>query len=653
MKQGGKIMASVYMYTRVSTELQSDNFSLPAQRQTIKQYADYMGYKIIREYCDNGKSGKNAQNRPQFMQMMEDIENGTDKIKYVIVFKLSRFGRNAADTLFYLQLMQDYGVNLISVNDSINSGIATGKIMISVLSAMCELERENILEQTQYGRRQKARSGGWNGGAAPFAYRLINGELKIHEDEARIVRDIFDIYNSSTLGIPYVAKEINLRYKKEKKRADSTEKYSRKFVQDILENPVYTGSIAYGRRTSAKIEGKRNEYHVIKQKDASKIIIAKGQHEAIIDTETWDKAQAKRIAQSGVKEKLDPDHHYIFSTLVKCPGCGGTMYGRPNGKKFKKDGSMYPISYSYVCRSSSGQTGHVCTHKTQYGERKLEDEIKAIIIGLVNNDNFGNLIHTKLSEGLDVDKLRQDIAADKKELRRLRAAQERTEALILDIDYADPKAERQEQSLQRRLDAIFDQMQAAEERIEHAQERIENAEQKDNAKASIYDFLEHFQDYYDDMEDIDKKALLCAIIESIELYPKTKQSGQWIKAVYFNFPLMYHGEEIVSLHFSPNESHVESIVVLGGKKDSIKIKVDTEALESSGKTATNNDIKAYISDKYGFNVTSAYIGQVKAKLGIRQHENYRPAAEGGRKPCICPKPKEDAIIDALRHFNFI
>lgn len=646
-------MDNVYMYTRVSTELQSDNFSLPAQRQTIKHYAELMGYKIVREYCDNGKSGKNAINRPQFMQMMEDIENGTDKVKYVIVFKLSRFGRNAADTLFYLQLMQDYGVNLISVNDSINSGIATGKIMISILSAMAELERENILEQTMEGRRQKARCGAWNGGRAGFGYELINGELKINEDEARIVRDIFNIYISSPLGIPHVAKELNLRYKKEKKRADSTEKFSRKFVQDIIENPIYVGQIAYGRRTSAKIEGKRNEYHVIQQKDASKIIIAKGQHEAIIDAETWDKAQAKRLAQSGVKEKLDPNHHYIFSTLVKCPGCGGTMYGRPNGKKLKKDGTLYPISYSYVCRSSSGQTGHVCTHKTQYGERKLEDEIKAIIIGLVNNENFSNLLNAKVSEGLDVDKLKQDIEDNKKELRRLEAAQERTEGLLLDLDYTDKSAERREQSLQRRLDSIFEQITDTEERIKYAQERIEHAEQKDNAKASIYDFLEHFQDYYDDMEDIDKKALLCAIIESIELYPKTKQSGQWIKAVYFNFPLMYHGEEIVSLHFSPSERHVESIVVLGGKKDSIKIKVDTEALESSGKTATNDDIKAYIKDKYGFNITSAYIGQVKAKLGIRQHENYRPAAEGGRKPCVCPKPKEDAILDALKHFNFI
>lgn len=646
-------MESVYIYTRVSTELQTDNFSLPAQRQTIKQYADFKGYKIVREYCDKGKSGKNAVNRPQFMQMMEDIEEGTDKVKYVIVFKLSRFGRNAADTLNYLQFMQDYGVNLISVTDNIDSSVATGKIMISVLSAMAELERENILEQTMSGRRQKATDGRWNGGKAGFGYELINGELKINEDEARIVRDIFNIYISSPLGIPNVAKEINLRYKKEKKRADSTEKFSRKFVQDILENPIYAGQIAYGRRTSAKIEGKRNEYHVIKQKDASKIIIAKGQHEAIIDAETWDKAQAKRIAQSGVKEKLDPSHHYIFSTLVKCPGCSGTMYGRPNGKKYKKDGSLYPISYSYVCRSSSGQTGHVCTHKTQYGERKLEQEVKAIIVGLINNDNFSNLLTRTLSEGLDVDKLRQDIDSDKKELRRLEAAQERTEALLLDIDYTDAHAERREQSLQRRLDAIFDQMQEAEKRIAYAQERIDNAEQKDNAKTSICEFLEHFQDFYDDMEDVDRKAILCAIIESIELYPKNKQSGQWIKAIHFNFPLLYQGEEIVSLHFSPNERHVETIVVLGGEKDRLKISVRTDELESSGRTATNDDIKAYIKDKYGFNITSAYIGQVKAKLGIRQHENYRVGKPDGRKPSVCPKPKEDAILDALKHFNFI
>ncbi len=332
------------------------------------------------------------------------------------------------------------------------------------------------------------------------------------------------------------------------------------------------------------------------------------------------------------------------------------MYGRPNGKKYKKDGSMYPISYSYVCRSSSGQTGHVCTHKTQYGERKLEDEIKAIIIGLVNNENFGNLMHTKLSEGLDVDKLKQDIENSKKELRRLEAAQERTEAFILAIDYTDPKAERQEQSLQRRLDAIFEQMQETEDRIKHALERIENAEHKNNAKQSIYEFLEHFQDYYDELEDIDKKAILCAIIESIELYPKTKQSGQWIKSVYFNFPMVYNGEEIISLSFSPSERHEESIVCLSRKEvsDYLRISVNTEDLETdAGRIYSNDDIKQYIEEKYGFKVHSAYIGQVREKLGIREHENYNDSHTSSRKPCVCPEEKEAAIMEALKHFGFI
>lgn len=226
---------------------------------------------------------------------------------------------------------------------------------------------------------------------------------------------------------------------------------------------------------------------------------------------------------------------------------------------------MYPISYSYVCRSSSGETGHICTYKTQYGERKLEDEIKAIIINLVNNQNFSNLIHAKLSEGLDTDKLLQDREDNLRELRRLEAAQSRTEALLTDLDYTDKQAERREQSLQRRLDAIFDQIAATEERLGYITERLENAQHQKQAQESIIEFLEHFQDYYDIMEDIDKKALLCALIDSIELHTKTKQSGQWIKTVNFAFPMLYHGEEIVSLTFSPSESHVESIVCLTRK----------------------------------------------------------------------------------------
>ncbi len=68
-------------------------------------------------------------------------------------------------------------MNLICVEDGIDSSKEAGKLMISVLSAVAEIERENILVQTMEGRRQKAREGRWNGGFAPYGYELVNGNF--------------------------------------------------------------------------------------------------------------------------------------------------------------------------------------------------------------------------------------------------------------------------------------------------------------------------------------------------------------------------------------------------------------------------------------------------------------------------------------------
>lgn len=144
-----------YIYTRVSTSMQVEVYSLDAQKDKLRKYADYQEMSIVGEYSDEGKSGKSVEGRPQFKQMLADIESGKDNVDYVLVFKLSRFGRNAADVLSSLQKMQDYGVNLICVEGGIDSSKDAGKLMISVLSAVAEIERENILVQTMEGRRQK------------------------------------------------------------------------------------------------------------------------------------------------------------------------------------------------------------------------------------------------------------------------------------------------------------------------------------------------------------------------------------------------------------------------------------------------------------------------------------------------------------------
>ena len=106
----------------------------------------------------------------------------------------------------------------------------------------------------------------------------------------------------------------------------------------------------------------------------------------------------------------------------------------------------------------------------------------------------------------------------------------------------------------------------------------------------------------------------------------------------------------------PRTVHVESIVCLSRKEvsDYLRISVNTEDLETdAGRIYSNDDIKQYIEDKYGFKVHSAYIGQVREKLGIREHENYNDSHTSPRKPCVCPEEKEAAIMEALKHFGFI
>ena len=130
-----------FLYVRVSTKMQVENGeSIEAQLYDLCDYAKRNNLRILHEYIDDGYSGKNITGRPHFQEMMEEIKSGV-RVDYVLVFKLSRFGRNAADALSSLQLMQDYGTNLVCVKDGINSEAQMGKMMIAFMSAFAEMER--------------------------------------------------------------------------------------------------------------------------------------------------------------------------------------------------------------------------------------------------------------------------------------------------------------------------------------------------------------------------------------------------------------------------------------------------------------------------------------------------------------------------------
>ena len=118
------------------------------------------------------------------------------------------------------------------------------------------------------GRREKARQGGWNGGFAPYGYYLKDNQLLIEETEAEAIRIIFDKFANSDIGLGGVAKYLNLQGIKKIPRQNGTlETWSSHFIWLILDNPVYCGKIAYGRRTREKVKGTKNEYKQVHTDD--------------------------------------------------------------------------------------------------------------------------------------------------------------------------------------------------------------------------------------------------------------------------------------------------------------------------------------------------------------------------------------------------
>ena len=375
----------VYLYTRVSTTMQIDGYSLDAQKTKMKAFCDYNEYEIAGEYEDAGKSGKSIEGRIAFNQMMDDIKSGKDEVSYVLVFKLSRFGRNAADVLATLQVMQDFGVNLICVEDGIDSSKDAGKLMISVLSAVAEIERENIRVQTMEGRMQKAREGKWNGGFAPYGYSLIDGKLEVNEEEAVAIRTIFDQYVNTDLEANGIAKYLeNHGIHKIARQNGTNPLFDAALIRRIIQNPVYSGKISYGRRRTEKVHGTRNEYRQVRKDD---YLLVDGLHEALVSEEVWEQAQVKVAAQAKKYEKVNRDKGekiHLLSGILKCPVCGSGMYGNKAIKK-RKDGSNYKDFYYYGYKHRIMTRGHKCDYRRQVHEEMLDAAVAEVISKLVSN----------------------------------------------------------------------------------------------------------------------------------------------------------------------------------------------------------------------------------------------------------------------------
>lgn len=548
----------VYTYTRVSTAMQIDGFSLDAQKTRMKAFADYNGYEIAHEYEDAGKSGKSIEGRLEFNQMITDIKAGKDKVSFVLVYKLSRFGRNAADVLSTLQVMQDFGVELICVEDGIDSSKDAGKLIISVLSAVAEIERENIRVQTMEGRIQKAREGKWNGGFAPYGYQLVDGKLEINEEEAAAIRTIFDQYVNTDMGANGIAKYLeNHGIRKIARQNGTNPLFNAALIRTILRNPVYCGKMSYGRRKTEKVHGTRNEYRLVKQDE---FILVEGQHAPLVSEELWQAAQVKLTAQTGKYEyvnKPSDERTHLLSGIVKCPLCGGGMYGNKS-IKHKPDGTTYKALYYYGCKHHALTRGHKCTYKRQIREELLDDAVAEVIVKLVSNPKFASMMQQKINMKVDTTAIDQEISEYEKQLHRSGSTKTKLMEEIDSLDTDDRHYAARKSDLDERLYKMYDKIEMLKAQLAEAKAKKSAIESEKITGDNIYKVLIYFEKLYAVMDEKEKRQLMEALISEVQIYEDRQANGQWLKGIKFNLPII---EKDMELGLS-NDKRAETVVLL-------------------------------------------------------------------------------------------
>ena len=418
-------------------------------------------------------------------------------------------------------------------------------------------ERTFVLKPWQVG--QKAREGKWNGGFAPYGYKLENGNLVIAEDEVEVIRVIYDRYIHTNEGVAGVAKYLNRNgYIKKLRQNNTIPGFSSNFVKDVLDNPIYMGKIAYGRRRTEKKQGTRNEMHVVEQ---SEFNVYEGQHEVIISEEDWALAQEKRKRNAFKREKVNkPDHAHILSGILKCPCCGKNLYGNI-AKAHSKDNKT---RYYYYCKNTVTPTGHECSFRLNIEQTEINKMVAKIISAMVNKPRFVEAIKAKIGTAVDTVDMEKQLDVLKGQLKQAFGTKSRIECQMDTLDINDAHYDRKILDLQRRYDEQYDTIEEIEGQIGELQGQIRSIQQEKISGDNIYQLLLAFDEIYDSATEVEQKEFMKAFIERIDIFPEKRKDGCWIKNIVFNFPVPVDGKEVKELPLE-YETTVETICLLSRK----------------------------------------------------------------------------------------
>ena len=289
------------IYTRKSSDegLEQEFNSLHAQREACEAFTAsqrHEGWHVLAAHYDDGGFSGGTMDRPALQRLLADIAAG--KVDVVVVYKIDRLTRSLFDFAKIVEAFDAKGVSFVSVTQQFNTTTSMGRLTLNVLLSFAQFEREVTSERIRDKIAASKQKGMWMGGAVPLGYDAIDRKLRINAEEAKTVRLLFELYlklgsvrqlreECQRLGLP-----TKLRTILDGRKSGGTA-FSRGHLYRILSSPIYIGRIPHKGRSY------------------------EGEHEAIIDAETWDKVQAQLAMNAGRKRgRASSKHPSLLAGLL-------------------------------------------------------------------------------------------------------------------------------------------------------------------------------------------------------------------------------------------------------------------------------------------------------------------------------------------------
>jgi DNA invertase Pin-like site-specific DNA recombinase len=346
-------LKKVCAYARVSTDSEEQLTSYDSQ---IKYYSDYINsnpnWKFVGIYADEGISGTQVKHRTEFQRMINDALNG--KIDIIITKSISRFARNVVDTLNNVRELRECNVDVYFEKENIHTIDTESEMFLGLCSMFAQAESESISQNVKMGIKSKMTRGEFVGCPKCYGYNWNKEtkELEINEEQAKIVRMIFNWY-ADGLGTRVIANKLKeLGYKTEK---GYDFRYNQ--VGNIIKNEKYVGDYL-GQKSYivSPLTHKRNKNFGEKEK-----YYVKDHHIPIISRELWNKCQEllnkrRNEMPEGQQYSKHYCYRYIFSSKIECGICGANyvhrMSGKQNGKNYFYWSCYNKVSLKEKCPDS-------------------------------------------------------------------------------------------------------------------------------------------------------------------------------------------------------------------------------------------------------------------------------------------------------------